>query len=134
VTTVDDAVQGTGMDRFNDVGSWTHVTNTDIVGCYDGTVSDSDTANYFVTVSFTRSQIELHVAERNNRGLAAVSVAGGPGTALDEDAARDAGDVPVYTGPALGSGTHSLEVRNTGTHDAARSGTRIDVDRADVVA
>jgi hypothetical protein len=131
---VGDAVQGTGLDQFDDVGSRTHVTNTNIVGCYDGTVSDTDTANDYVTISFTGSQIKLYVAERNNRGIAAVSIDGGPETTVDEYAAQDAGDVLVYASPALGSGTHSLEVRNTGTHDAARSGTRADVDRADVVS
>src|SRR5262249_8973290 len=45
VTTVDDAVVGTGPNQFNDVGSWTHVSGTNIPNCYLGTVSYTDSAN-----------------------------------------------------------------------------------------
>src|SRR5262249_53090145 len=53
LTTVDDAVVGTGLNQFNYVGNWTHIPNTDITGSYNGTVSYSDTANDYVTITFT---------------------------------------------------------------------------------
>jgi hypothetical protein len=134
VTTVDDAVVGTGMDQFNYVGAWTHVTGTNIVNAYDGTVSYTDTANDYVTIAFTGTQIKLYVAERNNRGIGAVSIDGGPETNIDEYAAQDAGDVLLYTSAVLASGTHTLKLRNTGTHDASSSGTRVDVDRVDILS
>jgi hypothetical protein len=134
VTTVDDAVVGTGMSQFNYVGSWAHVTGTTIVNSYDGTVSYTDTANDYVTMTFTGTQIRLFVAERNNRGIGAVSIDGGPETNIDEYAAQDAGDVLLYTSAVLASGTHTLKLRNTGTHDASSSGTRVDVDRVDILS
>jgi hypothetical protein len=134
VTTVDDAVVGTGLDQFNYVGSWTHVTNTNIPNSYDGTVSYTDTANDYVTITFTGTQILLYAAERNNRGIATVSIDGGPPTTIDEYSATDAGDVLVYTSPILAEGTHTLKLINTGTHNANSTGTRVDVDRVDIVS
>jgi hypothetical protein len=134
VTTVDDAVVGTGQNQFNYVGSWTHVTNTSIPGCFDGTVSYTDTANDSVTITFTGTQIKLYVAERNNRGIAAVSIDGGTATNIDEYSATDAGDVLVFTSPVLASGTHTLKLVSTGTHDANSTGTRVDVDRVDILS
>src|SRR5262249_17423614 len=134
VTTVDDAVQGTGQNQFNYVGSWTHVTGTTIVGSFNGTVSYTDTANDFATISFTGTQIKFYIAERNNRGIAAVSIDGGPETMIDEYAAQDAGNVLVYTSPTLTAGTHTFKVRNTGTHNASSSGIRVDIDRVDILS
>src|SRR5262249_36078779 len=134
VTTVDDAVVGTGQNQFNYTGSWTHVPNTDIVGSFNGTVSYTDTTNDFVTVSFTGTQIKLYIARRNNRGIAAVSIDGGAETNIDEYGAQDAGNVLVYTSPVLAPGVHTLKVRNTGTHNAASGGFRVDVDRVDILS
>jgi hypothetical protein len=134
VTTVDDSVLGTGTDQFNYVGNWAHVTGTNIPNSYDGTVSYTDTANDYATISFNGTQIKLYVAERNNRGIGAVSIDGGPETTVDEYAAQDAGDVLVYTSSVLAAGTHTLKLRNTGTHDASSSGTRVDIDRVDILS
>jgi uncharacterized repeat protein (TIGR01451 family) len=133
VTTVDDAVLGTGPNQFNYVGSWSHVTGTTIPGCYDGTVSYTDTANDSATISFTGTQIKFYVAERNNRGIAAVSIDGGTTTNIDEYAAQDAGDVLVYTSPVLAAGSHTFKVLNTGTKNASSTGTRVDIDRVDLI-
>lgn len=134
VTTVDDAVQGTGPNQFHYVGSWAHITNTSIPISYNDTVSITDIKNDYATINFIGSQILLYVAERNNRGIAAVSIDGGPETNVDEYALRDAGDVLVYTSPRLASGAHTLKVRNTGTKDASSSGARVDIDRVDILA
>jgi hypothetical protein len=133
VTTVDDAVQGTGQNQFNYVGSWTHVPNTNIPNCFDGTVSFTDTANNFATISFTGMQIKFYIAERNNRGIAAVSIDGGAETMIDEYAAQDAGDVLAFTSPVLAAGSHTFKVRNTGTHNANSTGFRVDIDRVDII-
>jgi hypothetical protein len=134
VTTVDDAVVGTGQNQINYVGAWTHVTGTNIPNAFDGTVSYTDTANDSATIAFTGTQIKFYIAQRNNRGIAAVSVDGGPETNVDEYAAQDAGDVLAYTSPALAPGSHTFKVRNTGTHDANSSGTRVDIDRFDLLS
>jgi hypothetical protein len=116
------------------VGAWAHVTNTNIPNSFDGTVSYTDTANDSVTITFTGTQIKVYVAERNNRGIAAVSIDGGTPRNIDEYAAQDAGDVLVFTSPILPSGTHTLKVVNTGTHNASSTGTRVDVDRVDILS
>jgi hypothetical protein len=134
VTTVDDAVVGTGQNQFNYVGSWTHASGTNIPNCYLGTVSYTDTTNDSATIKFTGTQIKFYVAERNNRGIAAVSIDGGPETNVDEYASQDAGNVLVYTSPVLATGSHTFKVRNTGTHDANSSGARVDIDRVDIVS
>jgi hypothetical protein len=134
VTTVDDAVQGTGPNQFNYVGAWTHVSGTNIPNCYLGTVSYTDTANDTATISFTGTQIKFYIAQRNNRGIAAVSIDGGAETNVDEYAAQDAGNVLAYTSPVLAAGTHTFQVRNTGTHNPSSSGTRVDIDRVDILS
>ena len=134
VTTVDDAVVGTGINQFNYAGAWTHVTGTNVPNSFDGTVSYTDTANDSVTITFVGTQIKLYVAERNNRGIGAVSIDGGPATNIDEYSATDAGDVLVYTSPVLASGTHTLKLVNTGLRNANSTGTRVDVDRVDILS
>jgi hypothetical protein len=132
-TTVDDAVVGTGQNQINYVGAWTHVTNTSIPNCFNGTVSYTDTANDFATISFTGTQVKFYIAQRNNRGIAAVSIDGGAETNVDEYAAADAGNVLAFTSPTLAAGSHTFKVRNTGTHNANSSGTRVDIDRFDLI-
>jgi hypothetical protein len=134
VMTVDDAVQGTGKNQFNYTGAWSHVTGTVTPNAFDGTVSIDSTTNDFVTLSFTGTQIKFYTGERSNRGIAAVSIDGGPETNVDMYSATDAGDVLVFTSPVLSAGTHTLKVRNTGTHDASSSGTVICIDRVDILS
>jgi hypothetical protein len=134
VTTVDDLVQGTGMNQFNYVGAWTHVPNTDIVGSFNGSVSYTDTTNDSATITFTGTQIKFYIARRSNRGIAAVSIDGGPETMIDEYGAQDAGNVLVYTSPVLSAGMHTFKVRNTGTHNASSTGFRVDIDRVDIIS
>jgi hypothetical protein len=134
VTAVDDAVVGTGANQFSYAGAWTHVAGTSVPNCYKGTVSFTDTANDSATISFTGTRIKLYVAERLDRGIAAVSIDGGTEVTVDEYAASDAGDVLVYTSAVLAPGKHTLKVRDTGTHDARSSGIRVSIDRVDVVS
>jgi hypothetical protein len=134
VTTVDDAVQGTGQNQFNYTGAWSHVTGTVIPNAYLGTVSIDSTTNDSVSISFTGTQIKLYTGERANRGIAAVSIDGGPETNVDMFSATDAGNVLVFTSAVLTAGTHTLKVRNTGTHDANSSGTVICIDRVDIIS
>jgi streptogramin lyase len=136
VTTVDDALQGTGLDQFHYVGSWTNVTHTTIPNAFNGGVSITSTADDTVTITFTGTQVKYYAAERNNRGKAAVSIDSGPETIVDEFVPSSAGvgDVLVYTSPTLAPGTHTLTIRNTGQKNARSSGTIVDVDRVDILA
>jgi hypothetical protein len=133
-TTVDDAVQGTGQNQISYSGAWSHVTNTTIPNAFDGTVSIDGTTNDFVTIAFTGTQIKFYTGERNNRGIAAVSIDGGAETNVDLFSAADAGNVLVYTSPVLTAGAHTFKVRVTGTHDASSSGTIVCIDRFDILS
>jgi hypothetical protein len=135
VTTVDDAVQGTGLNQINYNGAgWSHITGTVIPNAFDGTVSNDSTTNQFATITFTGTQIKFYAGERSNRGIAAVSIDGGTETNVDLYSATDAGDVLVYTSPVLTAGTHTLKIRVTGTHDAKSSGTIVSIDRFDIIS
>src|SRR5262249_30914671 len=60
-TIVDDAVQGTGPNQFNYVGSgWTHNTTTATMGTFDGTVSTDNVSGDFATLTFTGSRIQVY--------------------------------------------------------------------------
>jgi hypothetical protein len=123
------------MNQFNYAGAgWSHVTGTVIPNAYQGTVSIDGTTNDSVTISFSGTQIKLYTGERSNRGIAAVSIDGGPETNVDMYSATDAGDVLVFTSPVLTAGTHTLKVRVTGTHDASSSGTIVCIDRVDILS
>ena len=64
--------------------------------------------------------------------IAAVSIDGGPETNVDLFAFNDTGDVLVYTSPTLATGNHTLQVRNTGTHNPSSVGTVTSIDRFNI--
>jgi hypothetical protein len=136
VTTVDDAVRGTGRNQFSytGAGGWFHCSTACIAGSYNGTVSGTDAAGDAATIAFTGTRIRLYTAVRDNRGFAAVSVDGRPETMVDMYAPADAGNVLVYTSPALTAGAHTLKVRDTGVRDPAGTGTRIAIDRVEIIS
>src|SRR5262249_26938798 len=132
-TIVDDSVQGTGQNQINYMGSsWSHLSPSSVSGTFDTTVSYDNTTNDSATITFTGQQIRLYSNELNNLGIAAVSVDGGPETMVDLYSPNPLGDVLVYTSAALSAGTHTLKVRNTGTHDANSTGTFITIDRFNI--
>ena len=132
-TIIDDAVQGTGQDEFNYAGSWSHLSGAPILGSFGGTLSVSDTGNDSATLRFSGTQIKLYAALASNGGLAAVSIDGGPESLVDTYSDQDAGNVLVYGSPTLSPGSHIFEVRNSGTHNSVSSGTRINIDRVEIV-
>jgi hypothetical protein len=132
-TIVDDAVQGTGPNVINYAGSWSHEAGTSLIGSFDGTLSFTDTADDSATIRFTGTQMRLYMAKTAGSGVAAVRIDGGPETTVDTYAAQDAGDALVYTSSTLPLGSHTLAIRNTGTHNTSSSGTRIAIDRFEIV-
>jgi hypothetical protein len=128
-TIIDDAIQGTEPKQINYVGSWSHETGTSLIGSFDGTLSFTDTGDDYATIGFTGTQVKLYMAKTPSSGIAAVRIDNGPETNVETYAAQDAGDVLVYTSPPLPLGSHTLGIRNTGTHHPSSSGTRTAVDR-----
>ena len=133
-TTVDDSVMGNGQNQFNYSGSnWTHCTSGCMAGSYNNTVSLDDISGEYATISFTGTQIKFYTDQRNNRGIAGVSIDGGSETNVDLYAATDAADHLIWTSPMLSRGAHTLKIRNTGMKNSQSSVTRLAIDRVDIL-
>ena len=133
--TIDDSAIGTGTNQIVYAGGWQHVSPTTIPGAYNNSVSNDATTGDLATVTFSGTQIKFYAAERNNRGIAAVSVDGGAATNVDlySSSANGIGNVLVYTSPVLAAGTHTLKIRVTGSHNGSSSGTIVSLDRFDII-
>lgn len=137
-STVDDSVQGTGLDQFDYVGStWVHCTAPPSgSNCsptyYNDTNSASHTLNDYATFAFTGTAVTYYATEDTNRGYAAVSLDGGSETLVDLYSATQRGNIPVYTRTGLSGGTHTLKIRVSGQKDAASSNISVAIDRVDV--
>ena len=134
VATIDDAVQGTGVNQFHYAGTWTHCTSGCIAGSYHRTVSYDWRKNDYATIAFTGTQVKLYTDTKYDRGFAAISVDSGTETRVDMYSASAAGDVLAYTSPSLSPGNHTLRVRDTGARDPHSTGTKVAVDRVDIIA
>ena len=134
VVTVDDAVQGTGVNQFNYVGSgWGHASGEGGPAYpYDGTNSYDLTPGDYATMTFNGTQIAYYAVTDSKHGIAAVSIDGGPETLVDLYSPSRTGDVPVWRSPVLPAGTHTLKIRVTGTKNTASSGYYVTIDRADI--
>jgi len=137
-TTVDDAVQGGAVNQWYYSGAWIHCTappggaNCD-PSYYGGTNSADNQAGDYAQIPFIGSQVTYYGTKDANRGLAALSVDGGPETLVDlYRAGGPLGNQPLYTSPPLSQGSHVLKVRVTGQKDANSGGTYVTVDRADL--
>ncbi len=137
-TTVDDGAQGTDLGQFTYVGGWSHCTappggaNCNAL-YYNNTNSADATANDAATLQFSGSGVQYYATRDTNRGIAAVSVDGGPETMVDLYGAQQ-GNVLAYTSPPLANGVHTLTVRVTGTQDSSSGGAYVTIDRADIIA
>ncbi len=135
LTTVDDSVQGSGLNQFNYAGSgWGHCSSCDgnNYGFYNGSNSWDNTTNDYVTISFTGTQIEFYGVVGPAHGIAAVSIDGGPETMLDFYAPTNAGNTLLYVSPILGAGQHILKVRVTGNENSNATWNGINPDRVDI--
>lgn len=113
---------------------WNHCTGCNEAGVsyYNASQSWSLTAGETATLSFTGTGVKYYAVKAGHHGIAAVSIDGGAETNVDLYATAKAGDVLVWTSPALTAGTHTLRIRNTGNKNTSSSGTVVTLDRADV--
>lgn len=133
--TFDDSIQGTGPNQWNYTGSdWGHCTScNDSATFYNASISWDNTANDSVTLPFTGTQIQLYGYTDPRDGIGAVSIDGGPETMVDFYAPTRAGNVLLWSSPALSATSHVFKLRVTGTHDANATDNYVGPDRADVV-
>jgi hypothetical protein len=85
-----------------------------------------------MTITFTGTELGLHAVNDVDQGYMTVSVDGGTPTMIDDYAPiRDANGV-VWTSPMLASGSHTITITATGSHDSRSSGNNIALDSVDV--
>jgi hypothetical protein len=128
-TIVDDSVQGTGPNQFTYVGSgWTHTpagTSTATMGTFQGTVSKTNVAGDYATLTFTGSRIKVYANEASGYGSVTISVDGANAQTVslanrtNSPNGQGEGNVLVYTLSGLGAGTHTLKFLNNGTATVA---------------
>jgi hypothetical protein len=104
-------------------GTW---TNSSLPGHSGGSVLYSSQVNATATFSFTGTGVVWIAAKWYNRGIAAVSLDGGPEQMVDLYAPGVSGDTStvsfqqaVYSASGLSNGPHTLRIRVTGNHNAA---------------
>jgi glucosylceramidase len=137
ITSVDDSVQGSGQNQFNYVGSgWGHCTNCDNnhYGFYNGSNSWDNTANDYVTITFTGTHIEFYGVVGPPHGIGAFSIDGGSETMIDFYATTNAGNTLIYISPVLTQGQHTLKVRVTGNQSSNATWNGINPDRVDIIS
>jgi trimeric autotransporter adhesin len=117
-TIVDDAVQGTGSNQHNYVGSWVHGVN--VSSFYKGTLSYSSVANAYVTLTFVGARAEWYTEKKSTHGIVAVSIDGRSETMVDLYSDTEQHSL-VYVSPLLTYGTHIFKIRVTGTKNPASS-------------
>lgn len=125
---LDNANRGTNTNQFNYVGSgWVHgVSSSDPY--FNRTVSFSNIANNYLTLSFTGNRIEFFSSKASHHGIVAISIDNGPETNVDLYAPSRQNFVMAYNSGILSQGNHILKVRVTGTGNSAGTGNYAIVD------
>jgi hypothetical protein len=100
---------------------------------YAGTANWNPTAGSTATMSFTGTKIALHAVKDVDQGIMTVSIDGAAPTSVDDYASTRLASGVVWTSPTLASGTHTLTVTVTGTHDSSSSGSTIALDSVDIL-
>jgi O-glycosyl hydrolase len=131
-TAINDNTIGTGLNRFNYVGSWSYYANQ--IGAYNHDNHWSSTTNNYYTFEFSGQQARVYASMAPNSGIGAYSVDNGAETYFDGYAATRVDDVALFTTPTLASGTHTLKVRVSGLKNPSSSGYNVPADRIDVIA
>ena len=131
--TIDDAVQGSGIDQFNYIGSgWQHCTGCG-VDLYVQSNSWDNTTNDYVTVEFNGTRIKFYGVKDPGHGIGAVSVDGGSETSIDFYSATRVGDQLMWTSPVLAAGDHVFKLRVTGVKNTSSTNTWVVPDRVDIL-
>jgi hypothetical protein len=140
VTTVDDAVAGTGANQFNYMGNWKmcngpcaststpdlYMRTNHWAGGADAGVGQS------VTFSFTGTQLVFYGVKDIHYGIGMISMDGGTEEPIDFYGAVRAGDQVLWTSPVLPSAPHVFKLRVTGMKSASSTDSTITVDRVDI--
>ncbi len=105
-------------------GAWKRVQ---VAGASGGYVQRSVTTANAATYSFSGTDVALVSTLGPNRGIAEIWVDGAP-VAMVDTYATNVTSAQVVWSAALTGGSHSVQVRVSGTRNASSTGNRIDVD------
>jgi hypothetical protein len=112
------------------VGDWGHSVFVDAFALWDSwDRATGDTA----TVKFTGKRVKFYGVVDSNRGIAGLSLDGGPEIPIDEYSPTYQGDVLLWTSPTLPEGEHTVTVRVTGQKNPNSSDTYVYIDRFDLL-
>jgi hypothetical protein len=125
-----DSQTGSGLNLFNFGQGWSVGNLTDE---YAGDDHYSNTTNASCQLQFNGTQAKVYSSLNNNLGITAYSMDGGAETNVDQYAASLTCQSLVFSSPIVSAGTHTLNIRVTGTKNASASNNYASVDRVDVV-
>jgi O-glycosyl hydrolase len=126
VISINDGTTGTGLNQFNFNGSWSYGAQA---GAFGGDNHWSWTPNNTWQVTVEGRQIGVYGAKAPIHGIGAVSIDHGPETLIDYYSPTRIDNALVWAGPVLAAGRHTVQVRVTGTKNAASTGTVVPADR-----
>ena len=130
-TTIDDSVTGTGANTFAYSSGWTACTSCSQANDdYDGTLHYSATSGDTTTYTFTGTRGVIYGVQGPDEGIATFSVDGGTPVSVDAYTPQRVEEVPLFVTGVLTSGTHTIKLAVTGTHDASSTAAYIGVDAA----
>ncbi|MBA4055205.1 MAG: hypothetical protein C0490_10870, partial [Marivirga sp.] len=125
---LDDAHKGTGINQFQYAGGgWTNGTNSSKSYLYE-TVSFSNVATNFATLTFVGNKVELSTSKASHHGIAGVSIDNGPEIMVDLYSATRQDFSTVFNSGVLTEGNHTIKIRVTGTKNSSSSGTYVVID------
>jgi methyl-accepting chemotaxis protein len=130
VTTVQNYVQGTGLNQFNYQGKWGHATaNVEA----DGTNSHSSMPGDTATIRFVGTRVRFYGVAAANHGMATVSVDDGPESVIDQYAENRVHGVMNWESPVLPRGEHTLKLTVLGDSNPQSRYVWINVDKVEIV-
>jgi hypothetical protein len=114
---------------------WTHASNVGwAADDYAGTESFANTSGATMSIDFTGSAVRLIGPKGPNGGIADISIDGTEVSSVDTYAASKQYSQVLFADTTLGSGSHTLGVRVTGTKDSVSTDAVVSVDAVDLHA
>lgn len=134
VTTIDEAVLGTGLGQFEYSTGWGVSTNLNTAQYVGGTEHWTNPGTPTVTFRFSGTGVRILGVKAANHGIYGVSVDGGPESLVDGYASARTYKAVLFESAALTDGQHTVTFRVTGTKNAASTGTGASLDAAEVLS
>ncbi|MCI0158804.1 alpha-galactosidase [Leifsonia shinshuensis] len=121
--TVDDSVSGISYS-----GSWNTSPGGGSPGYYEGTQHSSSAAGASASFTFVGNSVSWIAPKNVDCGIGNVYIDGVQVASVDLYATSWLTQQTVYTSPALTQDTHTIQVVNSGTKNAAGTGTFVPID------